>query len=1048
MVIHRDIVKYLLIILAVNRLISAAQPARDPWRARRERGETQRPLSDWDAASDGAGAVTRQRVTSRNSHRDPAGSGVTAQTQRAPPGAPRGRRRGGRGRSRRRGRRAGRIWSGGENSSGALLIGHINIQSLKHKVIDLRHELDIHRFDLLSINETWLRKSTHNLMKIPGYSLKRADRSVAPLGYGGVAVLYRDSLTAKVADKPASICTSRLESIWIEVKIANNKTVLICSFYRPPSKTAAEFDSDMSELENQVQSALSRYSGLAVFVGDLNCNMNDSNPRSDKLLQLLSRYNLHQCISRGSVTYRPASSLLDVMITNRLDRVVRTSTLRCNFSPHNFIRALFRVKKEKPKRSVVMCRATARVDWDALRLDLALTDWSRVTAAASVEIKARHFTELLLTIINTHAPMKKVVIRNQTAPPLTAPTLELLARRREAERNGGETIYKLLNRQCRAAIRRDCRDNIAQRLREDGRSATWKITRSLLSGKRDVERPVPLVAVDDLNGYFATIGTRTSAAVVSNRAVPVLLPRILTCSFKVSTVSYDELRRTVRTLRNTGTCGIDGLPTIFVKRTFTVIGHVILNVVNNSLHTGHVPDSWKKALVYPIHKGGALNDPSQFRPISVVPLLAKITERIVQTQLYSYFSTNDLFSPTQHAYRRNHSTETALLTVSDYILSAMNRGEVVLLTMIDLSKCFDTVDHATLLHILELYGIDTEWFRSYLSGHTQQVQIRSSDGKISSSKPANIPIGIYQGTALGPLLFSIFSNDLCLHVPDTVKIVQYADDTQLMVSGRKTELPSLIRTLEAALESVNDWFASRKMKVNAKKTQLIVFGTAQMLRGVPPVEIRFGGETITETHQVRNLGVEMDRHMTFQPHVDLLTRRCTGVLIGLGAARHWLPRDVVTMLVECFVFSQLRYCVSVFGNASCQTRDRLQKMINFGARVVTGRGRSEHISDAVRSLHWLSAAALYQYSTITRFRAVLHTGEPLSLSENIIVSSDIHNHNTRRSGQFRQPAVRTQLGKRTFAFSAPGLYNALPQSMREVGGDFKATLKEYLLDNT
>ena len=820
----------------------------------------------------------------------------------------------------------------------------------------------------------------------------------------------------------------------------------MCSFYRPPSKTAAEFDADMNELENQVQSALSRYNGLAVFIGDLNCNMNDSNIRSDKLVQLLSRYRLHQCIKRGSITYRPASSLLDVLITNRHDRVVRAGTLQCSFSPHNFIRALLQIKKEKPKKQVVTCRSTSKVNWDLLKLELSLTDWDQVTEASTVEVKSKHFTESFMTVVNAHAPVRSITIKNHTAPPLTAPTLQLLARRREAERNGGETSYKILNRQCRAAMRRDCREDIARRLSEEGRSATWKITRSLLAGKRSVERPVPLVSVDYLNNFFATVGSRTSAVVNSTRNVPLLLPRIATCSLKLRPVSFVELRRTVMTMRSTGTCGIDGIPTVFVKRTFAVIGHIILHVVNNSLITGHVPDSWKTALVYPIHKGGALNDPSQFRPISVVPLLAKITERIVQTQLYSYFSTHDLFSPTQHAYRRNHSTETALLTVSDFILSAMNRGEVVLLAMIDLSKCFDTIDHATLIHVLELYGVNTKWFRSYLSGHTQRVQIRTSDGKTLMSRSPSNPIGIYQGTALGPLLFSIFSNDMYLHVPDAVKIVQYADDTQLMVSGRKSELPALIGTLEAALESVGHWFASRKMKVNAKKTQLIIFGTRPMLRGIPPVQIRFDGETITETQTVRNLGVEMDRHMTFRPHMNLLTGRCTGILLGLGAARHWLPRYIVTMLVDCFVLLQLRYCISVFGNASCETRDRIQKLINFGARIVSGRGRREHISDAVRSLGWLSAAALYQYGAVTRFRAVLRTGEPLSLLANITINSEVHGHNTRSSSQFRQPSVRTELGKRSFAFSAPGLYNALPQSVRESGVRFKMALKEHLLE--
>ena len=181
--------------------------------------------------------------------------------------------------------------------------------------------------------------------------------------------------------------------------------------------------------------------------------------------------------------------------------------------------------------------------------------------------------------------------------------------------------------------------------------------------------------------------------------------------------------------------------------------------------------------------------------------------------------------------------------------------------------------------------------------------------------------------------------------------------------------------------------------------------------------------------------------------MDFLTGRCTGILLGLSAARHWLPRDLVTTLVESLVLSQLRYCVSVFGNASCETRDRIQKLINFGARVITGRSKREHISDAIPPLNWLNAAALYQCSVVTRFRAVLRSGEPESLSSTIITNSDIHSHNTRNAEQFRQPRMRTELGKRTFVFSAPGLYNALPQSVRESGGKFKVALKDHLFNN-
>ena len=149
------------------------------------------------------------------------------------------------------------------------------------------------------------------------------------------------------------------------------------------------------------------------------------------------------------------------------------------------------------------------------------------------------------------------------------------------------------------------------------------------------------------------------------------------------------------------------------------------------------------------------------------------------------------------------------------------------------------------------------------------------------------------------------------------------------------------------------------------------------------------------------------------------------------------------ILVNSLVMSRLRYCLSVFGSASLEIRDRIQKLINFSARTVTGLSKRDHVSDEIRSLQWLRATSLYQYSTITAFRSVVTSGEPLSLSANISVHS--HNHNTRWAGQFRPVAVKTELGKRMFAFSAPTLYNALPPEVREMsGGGFKRALRSHL----
>jgi len=150
---------------------------------------------------------------------------------------------------------------------------------------------------------------------------------------------------------------------------------------------------------------------------------------------------------------------------------------------------------------------------------------------------------------------------------------------------------------------------------------------------------------------------------------------------------------------------------------------------------------------------------------------------------------------------------------------------------------------------------------------------------LSSSLP--IATGVYQGTSLGPLLFSIFSNDLDSYIDDAM-IQQYADDTQVLVSGRKRDIANVIARMERALTGIYLWANSHSMKINESKTQLVVLGTKTMLRNFPPVRVKFGNAVLIESESVRNLGLVMDRYLTFDSHIDQLVGKCTGMLLALS----------------------------------------------------------------------------------------------------------------------------------------------------------------------
>ena len=408
---------------------------------------------------------------------------------------------------------------------------------------------------------------------------------------------------------------------------------------------------------------------------------------------------------------------------------------------------------------------------------------------------------------------------------------------------------------------------------------------------------------------------------------------------------------------------------------------------------------------------------------------------------------HNLLSDAQHGYRKNFSCETALHVVTDDILRAMDCGEIVLWAMVDLSKCFDMVPHGKLIEKLVLYGIDPSWLSDYLRGHTQQVQIvnAAGNGNVNRSTVKNNPVGVYQGGSLSCILWTIFANELCLYVPDSVRIVQFADDTQIWTTGKKHELPLLVRRLENALHCLHDWFCSHGMKVNAAKTEFMIFGTKQMLRNAPDVTVKFFDSSISCVKQARSLGVTFDRNLSFQPHVDQLVSKCTGILLALNHAKHVLPKATLKLLITALVFSTIRYCLSVYGTCNQTQTHRVHKLINFAARVLSGRRKHQHVADVMRSTGWLTAHQLFLYHRIMSVHRLLTLQSPACLAETIgLPANQQHRYNTRGAGCLVVPRIHTEAGRRRLCYSGVMAYNRTLGAQREIS---KGTVKKYVFDS-
>ncbi len=287
--------------------------------------------------------------------------------------------------------------------------------------------------------------------------------------------------------------------------------------------------------------------------------------------------------------------------------------------------------------------------------------------------------------------------------------------------------------------------------------------------------------------------------------------------------SEDEIRRLVMSAPCKSS-DLDPIPTALLKTCMDVLVTPITSIVNLSLAEGVFPASFKIAHVSPLLKKPTLakDEMKNYRPVSNLSFVSKILEKVVANRLNTHVHGSNTSNPFQSAYRKFHSTETALLNISSDILTAMEEGRVTALTLLDLSAAFDTIDHPILLNRLKNWfgvtGTALNWLTSYLSSRSQRIKI---DDYLSSE--VNLPFGVPQGSVLGPLLFTMYTTPLSQVISDhSVPHHMYADDSQLYMSFASQDSDISLGNLQSCLASVQTWMTANMLKLNPGKTEFLL----------------------------------------------------------------------------------------------------------------------------------------------------------------------------------------------------------------------------------
>jgi hypothetical protein len=496
-------------------------------------------------------------------------------------------------------------------------------------------------------------------------------------------------------------------------------------------------------------------------------------------------------------------------------------------------------------------------------------------------------------------------------------------------------------------------------------------------------------------------------------------------------------------------CQLDPIPASLFFECLDNLVPIITSIMNTSLSSGKVPQCFKHALVQPLLKKSNL-DPEEmknYRPVSNLPFLSKVLERLVLEQLLQHLESNDLLEPFQSAYRKYHSTETALVRVVNDLLQACDRGQVAILSLLDLSAAFDTIDHDILCNRLHnTFGCSDkvlEWFRSYLTDRTQSVNVLNA-----KSNPSLLKYGVPQGSVLGPVLFTMYMKPLSNVFKSSSHLYHFfADDSQLYNSTHPSSIPNLVSDIANCIENVAAWMKSNKLKMNDDKTEILMLGTKTKLQQTNTQSMTFFNCTIPFAKSARNLGVYLDSHLTMDTHINQLCKSLYFHLRRISRIRQYLTTDAANKLAVSLILSRLDYCNTLLANLPLDKINKLQKIQNSAARMVLRRPRHISASECLKELHWLPVRARIEYKVATLCHQCIHSNNmPVYLSDLLHVYQPIRSLRSQNTLQLQVPRHINSHGKRSFAVTAPYTWNELPTNLRQTSNleTFKKHLKTHL----
>lgn len=964
------------------------------------------------------------------------------------------------------------------SSRPTICISQLNVQSILNKFSDIEQSIK-HDWnsDIYCFSETWLKptSTTNSFLEIEDYSYFRRDR-LEKAG-GGLLVYFADRLRVK---RRPDLETKEIECITFELSDAT-QTHILFFVYRPPDLPSHHFVHQLSSL---LSTAESEFAVISVL-GDMNAkhptwNSGPCNSAGNGVFEVMTDFTLSQCITeptRFSADGNSASTI-DLYVTNRPD-LVQSCKISDPMSDHCLVSITISSASTttdcQHSRDVKYLPDFDRADWSGLRQELALSPLlSAIQGTQDINIAVTVWERVFRDILHKWIPFRVLKSqRNRKDKKWITADLRRLARHKQrlfraarSSRSSSDwSEYCRARNHCTAKFRRAKAAYLTRQHQllsnaPDGSRRWWELAKSMAK----IRSPFKSIPTLKAGGSYATTDSEKASVLatffakqcsdnnplIDQPGAPYPSPENHP-HFDFPPIAEPAVVRTLQNLPANKSTADQLVTNRVLRECSSVIAPSVAYLFNLSVSTGVFPSQWKNATVIPVYKHrGEAQDPSNYRPISLLPALGKALDSIQCSRLLSYFLKQNLLSTHQFGFLPRRSTTTQLIYLCDRWLNALDKGDAITAVFLDFHKAFDRVWHKGLLYKLALFGVSSfslAWLTSYLSDRKIAVRVGSS---VSAS--TRTTCGVPQGSHLGPLLFLAFINDL----PATSRIPCniFADDTLLhQLHPKLSPRPSYIE-LQAAIDRTEDWAVSWNGQFGHAKTKIMSTNSEKLLQAITPT---INGIPIEIVSEHRHLGVYLTENFSWVRHIQHLLTVSSQRAGLLRLMCHHFPPQATARLYVFYVRPTLEYGSPVW-NGFVREEDAiaLERLQASVARSILKADWRTPKSDLLRELDLPSLRWRREIASLVLLHKLLQSRQQ-PLAECLFpFASSVTDRSRRKPKQLILPKAHSTRVLKSFFYRTALAWNTLPAHTQalQTPSQFRSALEthfnkfKYLTDNS